>query len=76
MSSLAQTLVLGLAASAGAQKPEVWYRNHSSLWPSAPAGHYVGPDSRVLSPAEFADYASNPRKLVLVFGAQDGASGQ
>ena len=71
MSLVAQTQAQPLGAVVGVE-PEIWYTNDH--WSSAPLGYYLGPDSRVLSPSEFADYSRNPRRFILVFGrAQEGS---
>ncbi|MCL6429637.1 MAG: hypothetical protein K6V36_02105 [Anaerolineae bacterium] len=56
-------------ASAPSARPrdlEVWWKTDSDRWPLAPKGHYIGPDGRLLSPGEFAAYASSPARLVVV----------
>lgn len=45
---------------------EVWWKVSSDRWPLAPKGHYLGPDGRLLSPGEFAAYASSPARLIVV----------
>lgn len=55
---------------------EVWWQTHPERWPNLPRGYYIGPDGRLLSPADFAAYAADPHRLIYVFGggqpARDG----
>lgn len=53
---------------------EVWYRVQAERWPNTPEGHYIGPDGRLLSPADFAVYRSAPGRLVLVLGEGSAAT--
>ena len=52
---------------------EVWWKAQPDRWPNAPRGHYIGPDGRLLSPADFDAYAADPDRLICVFG-KDGAA--
>jgi hypothetical protein len=51
---------------------EVWWKSHPERWPHVPPGHYIGPDGRLLAPAEFRAYAADPHKLIVVFDGTEG----
>ena len=48
---------------------EIWWQAHPARWPLVPRQHYIGPDGRVLPPADFAIYAQDASKLICIVGA-------
>ncbi len=58
-------------ANVGLREFEVWWKAYPARWPQVPAGHFVGPRGQLLSPGEFAVYASEPSRLIFVYSEVD-----